>query len=128
MGTYNNYNANNRRFAPQENEYPWHTPPRFQRMRQQQRMEKQQQKQRAQRLNTNNSMNPKNNSWVNKVDKKRESGPLYLRNSAIPAPPNKCPPPPPGPPGPFAVSHSVKTPKTVKKVRSVITPKTPQTR
>merc|ERR1712013_364273 len=37
--------SNPRKFPPAQHEYPWHTPPRFQRMRQQQRLEKQQQKQ-----------------------------------------------------------------------------------
>merc|ERR1712060_431400 len=75
-------------------------------------------------MGTNNSMNQKNtnnNSWVNKVDKKRESGPLYLRNSSIPAPPNKCPPPPPGPPGPFTICHSMNIVKTPTPTKTAIT-------
>eukprot|EP01084_Bolivina_argentea_P001074 1965_1 len=80
-----------RRFAPQQNEYPWHTPPRFQRMRQQQRMQNKQKKKKQQQQQTQRVV---------------VKGPLYLRNATVPAPPKKCPPPPPGPPGPFG------TPKT----------------
>jgi len=66
---HNNYNVSPRRFAPQQNEYPWHTPPRFQRMRQREKMEKQ---------------------------KQAQLGPLYLRNNCnVPAPPNRRPPLPP---------------------------------
>merc|ERR1712154_356576 len=73
-----------RRFAPQQNEYPWHTPPRFQRMRQQQRLEQEKKKK--------NKAKKQNNK---KQQQQRKVYPLYLHNSSIPSPPKRNPPSPP---------------------------------
>merc|ERR1712129_680367 len=111
-------NEYSHRYGPQQNEYPWHTPPRFQRMRQQQRLEKEKQKQNKNKTKQKKekvqpstpktkptqSPKPKPKPKPKKVKKSRQqrnkstatkSGPLYLYNLNIPAPPKRAPPLPP---------------------------------
>jgi len=63
-------------------EYPWHTPPRFQRLREQQRREK---------------LRRSRVVVAEEEPSTIEFGPLYLRNFAVPAPPMRNPPAPPPP-------------------------------
>ena len=99
-----NNNLKKRRRKRQQNEYPWHTTPRFAKLRRQKQKGKHNNQDNGNRCQQRksksiiNTMNPNDNYHNNsnhQINSNARCGPLYLHYASIPPPPNKLPPLPP---------------------------------